>query len=83
LPAIVHINFTNKKLNNVPTLVIHEIVTPYEKKIKKLGITLDTNLRWKEHKKEKRRIEHKNKIKLIIRNPACLFTVNLSSTGSL
>ena len=42
----VHVNYTNRRLNNPPNLIINKKVVPYENKAKYLGMTLDTKLNW-------------------------------------
>jgi hypothetical protein len=49
-----HINFINKRLIDLPSLVINGTIVPYENKAKYLGMTLDAKLRWKEHVKKKK-----------------------------
>ena len=41
----VHVNYTNKRLNNPPNLIINKKVVPYENKAKYLGMTFDTKLK--------------------------------------
>lgn len=50
----IHVNFTNKRLVNPPSLDINGTIVPYENNAKYLGMTLDAKLRWKEHVKKKR-----------------------------
>lgn len=49
----VHINFTNKRIENSPAVTLNGVVVPYVNTAKYLGMTLDTKLRWKEHVRKK------------------------------
>lgn len=49
----VHVNFTNKKIVNVPIFIDNQPI-PYANTAKYLGMTLDAKLRWKEHVKKKK-----------------------------
>lgn len=49
----VHINFTNRKIENYK-IFIGEQEIPYSNKVKYLGMTLDAKLNWKEHVKKKK-----------------------------
>ena len=48
----VHIDFTNKRIEQKPIYINHQVV-PYENTAKYLGMTLDAKLRWKTHVKKK------------------------------
>lgn len=48
-----HINFTNRKINNLPIFISNQTI-PYANTAKYLGMTLDAKLKWKEHIKKKR-----------------------------
>ena len=50
----VHINFTNKRIENSLPVTLNGVVVPYANTAKYLGMTLDTKLRWKEHIRKKR-----------------------------
>lgn len=50
----IHVNFTNKKLVDVPSVRINDVKVPYANTAKYLGMTLDVKLRWKEHIKKKK-----------------------------
>ena len=50
----IHINFTNKRLRDPPTLEINGTKAPYENNAKYLGMNLDTKRRWKHHINKKR-----------------------------
>lgn len=63
----VHINFTNKKINNLP-IILNNNVVPNKKTAKYLGLNLDVKLKWKEHvkkKTEQMKIKYKNMYWLI------------------
>ena len=49
----IHVNFTNKKINNLP-IFINSVQIPYANEAKYLGMTLDAKLKWKSHVKKKR-----------------------------
>ena len=48
----IHINFTNKKITNLPVVINNQVV-PYSNTAKYLGMNLDAKLKWKEHVKKK------------------------------
>lgn len=49
----VHINFTNKKLQEPPRLTMHGTVVPHQNSAKYLGMNLDVKVKWNEHIKIK------------------------------
>ena len=51
----VHINFTNKRIENSLPVTLNGVVVPCANTAKYLGMTLDTKLRWKEHIRKKGR----------------------------
>lgn len=68
----VHIDFTNKRIEQVPININGQVVT-YANTAKYLGFTLDTKLRWKAHvkkKKEELGIKYKKMYWLLGRNSA-------------
>lgn len=49
----VHINFTNKKLQDPPQLRMHGTIIPHHNSAKYLGMNLDVKVKWNEHTKIK------------------------------
>lgn len=49
----VHINFTNKKLQDHPHLWMHGMIIPHHNSAKYLGMNLDVKVKWNEHTKIK------------------------------
>lgn len=70
----VHVNFTNKKINNLP-IYMNGSVVPYANTAKYLGFTLDAKLKWKEHVKKK--VEE---LKINLRKMNWLFSPNSGLT---
>jgi len=52
----VHVNFTNRRLQHYPRIIINATMIPHSNTAKYLGMTLDSKFRWKELKRKKKNL---------------------------